>query len=30
LFRVDTDGVVKVNDGVEDTILDLIRKIDWN
>lgn len=30
LFRVDDDGIVQVNDGIEDTILDLIRKVEWN
>jgi len=30
LFRADQSGVVQVNDGVEDTILDLIRKVEWN
>jgi type I restriction enzyme M protein len=30
LFRVTDDGVVQVNDGEDKTILDLIRKLEWN
>jgi len=30
LFRADSDGIVQVNDDIEDTILDLIRKVEWN
>jgi type I restriction enzyme M protein len=30
LFRADGDGIVQVDDGAEDTILDLIRKVEWN
>jgi type I restriction enzyme M protein len=30
LFRTDTEGVVQVNDGIEETVLDLIRKVKWD
>jgi type I restriction enzyme M protein len=30
LFRTDADGVVYVDDGIEETILDMIRKVEWN
>jgi type I restriction enzyme M protein len=30
LFRATDDGIIQVNDGGEGTILDLIRKVEWN
>ena len=30
LFRVDADGNVIVDDGIEETILDYMRKLQWD